>query len=127
MPRLAPRRLPYRNLGRIEDFCRAKMQPSDESQFDCGPRDTPDSSRIPSRSRWRPRRQDRGAARRVAAVEAQERELADAIAHMKPKAALAVAADQAKRREATARARQEAADKLAELQGSGGRPRRRPR
>jgi len=36
---------------------------------------------------------------------------------MKPKAALAAAADQVNRRDAIARARQEAADKLVELQG----------
>ncbi len=48
---------------------------------------------------------------------AQERELSDAIAHMKPKAALAAEVDQAKRREVIAKARQEAADKLVELQG----------
>ncbi len=36
---------------------------------------------------------------------------------MKPKAALAAAAAQAKRREAIAKARQEAADRLVEMQG----------
>jgi hypothetical protein len=41
----------------------------------------------------------------------------DAISRMKPKAALAAVADQAKRREAIARARQEVADALVALQG----------
>jgi hypothetical protein len=41
--------------------------------------------------------------RRVAGIEAQAREVADAISHMKPKAALAAVADQGKRREAIAR------------------------
>jgi hypothetical protein len=65
--------------------------------------------------------------RRVADIEAQARKVADAIAHMKPKQALAAAADQGKRREAIVRARQEAADKLVELQARGGQPRRRTR
>jgi len=55
---------------------------------------------------------------RVAGIEAEQRELADAIGRMKPKQALAAVADQAKRRETIAKARQEAADdKLVELQG----------
>jgi len=58
------------------------------------------------------------AARRVAGIEAQERELGDAIGRMKPKQALAAAADQAKRPETIAKARQEAADRLVELQGA---------
>jgi len=57
------------------------------------------------------------AARRVAGIEVQERELGDAIGRMKPKQALAAAADQAKHREALARARQEAADALVVLEG----------
>jgi len=43
--------------------------------------------------------------------------VADAISHMKPKAALAAAVDQGKRREAIGKARQEAADALVGLQG----------
>jgi len=55
--------------------------------------------------------------RRVAGIELQGREIAEAVAKMKAKAALAVAADQAKRWEAIAKARQEAADALVALQG----------
>jgi len=51
-------------------------------------------------------------ARQVAGIEAQDREISDAVAHMKPKAALAAAAEQGKRRDAIAKARQEAADAL---------------
>jgi len=55
--------------------------------------------------------------RRVDATEPQGCEVAEAIAHMKPKAALVAAANQGKHREATATARQGAADVLVGLQG----------
>jgi hypothetical protein len=60
-------------------------------------------------------------ARRVTGIEAQEREIAEAVSKMtssgKAKAAIAATEAQSKRRDAIAKARQEAADRLVELQG----------
>jgi hypothetical protein len=55
--------------------------------------------------------------RRVAGIEAQDREIADAIAKMKPKSAIAAVEAQQRRREGIVRVRQEAADALVALQG----------
>jgi len=60
-------------------------------------------------------------ARRVAGIEEQDREIADAIAKLtakgSAKSAIAATEAQQKRRDGIARARQEAADRLVELQG----------
>jgi hypothetical protein len=60
-------------------------------------------------------------ARRVAGIEAQDREIADAVAKMtsagRAKSAIAATEAQQKRREGIARSRQEAADALVALQG----------
>jgi len=61
-------------------------------------------------------------ARRVASVEAQDREIADAVAKLtaagKAKSAIAATEAQQARRAGIAKARQEAADRLVELQGA---------